>query len=297
MICKFILTILVCCLGIFSLNAKELKVLMIGNSFSVCVGPDLHQIVRTCSKHRLELTSAYIGGCTFDRHAANLKKAEADPKFKQYSVSLWDSAVLKSKSLGKLSVNELLKNNSYDIITIQQGSVQSWNYKTYQPHADELIAYIRKYQPKAEIVVQQTWAYNKKSARILPHPRASLKFDSEGMYTRLKAAYAELAQKYDLRVIPTGDAVQNYRKYVAEKYKPDEIPEEPHIADVVGSPHGDYIHLNHAGRYLQSCLWFGFLFGEDIEKITYVSKNIKPDQAEVLRKCASDALKEYQQLK
>ena len=29
--------------------------------------------------------------------------------------------------------DELLKNNSYDIITIQQGSIQSWNYKTFQP--------------------------------------------------------------------------------------------------------------------------------------------------------------------
>jgi len=297
MICKFILTILVCCLGIFSLDAKDLKVLMIGNSFSVCVGTDLHQIVRSCSKHRLELTSAYIGGCTFDRHAANLNKAEADPKFKPYKVMLWDSAVRGSKSLGNLSVNELLKNNSYDIITIQQGSIQSWNYKTFQPHADELTAYIRKYQPKAEIVIQQTWSYNKKSARLLPHSKASLKFDSDGMYTRLKAAYAELAKKYNLRVIPTGDAVQNYRKYVAEKYKSDEIPEEPHIADVVGSRHGDYIHLNQAGRYLQACLWFGFLFGEDIEKITYVPKNIKSDQAEILRKCASDALKGYQQIK
>ena len=75
MIRKFILTILACCLVTFSLNAKDLKVLMIGNSFSVCVGSDLHQIVRNCSKHRLELTSAFIGGCTFDRHAANLKKA------------------------------------------------------------------------------------------------------------------------------------------------------------------------------------------------------------------------------
>ena len=297
MICKFILTISVCCLGIFSLNAKDLKVLMIGNSFSVCVGSDLHQIVRNCSKHRLELTSAFIGGCTFERHAANLKKAEADPEIKPYKVTVWDSAVRKSKSPGNLNVNELLKNNSYDIITIQQGSIQSWSYETYQPHADELIAYIRKYQPKAEIVIQQTWSYNKKSSRILPHPKARLKFDSDGMYTRLHAAYAELAKKYGLRVIPTGDAVQNYRKYAAEKYKSDEIPEEPHIADVVGNRHGDYIHLNHAGRYLQACLWFGFLFGEDIGKITYISKNIEPDQAEILRKCASDALKGYQQIK
>lgn len=35
----------------------------------------------------------------------------------------------------------------------------------------------------------------------------------------------------------------------------------------------------------------------DMEKLTYVSENINPDQAEMLRKCASDALKGYQQIK
>ena len=177
MVSKFIVSIFICCLGFFSLAAKELKVLMIGNSFSICVGVDLHQIVRTNSKHQLELTSAFIGGCTLERHAANLKKAENDLSFKPYRCMLWNSGVLRSKSLGSSSVNELLKNNSYDIITIQQGSIQSHDYKTFEPHVDELIAYIRKYQKKAEIVIQQTWSYNKKSNRILPHPKARLKFD------------------------------------------------------------------------------------------------------------------------
>lgn len=292
MVVKFICAIFICCLGVLSLEAKDLKVLMIGNSFSVCVGTDLHQIVRTNSKHHLELTSAYIGGCTLARHAANLKKAEADIKFKPYRCTLWNSSERKSKLLGNLSVNELLKNNNYDIITIQQGSIQSFDYKTYQPHAAEVISYIRKYQKKAEIVIQQTWSYNKKSSRILPHPKARFKFDSDSMYEQLKIAYDTLAKKYNLRIIPTGDAVQLYRKYIAQKYQsPDTLPKEPHIVDVVGNRHGDYIHLNHSGRYLQACLWFGFLFNEDIEKITYIPKNIDSTQGKILRKCAKDALK------
>ena len=38
----------------------KLKVLMIGNSFSICVGKNLPQIVRAGKKHQLELTSTYI---------------------------------------------------------------------------------------------------------------------------------------------------------------------------------------------------------------------------------------------
>jgi hypothetical protein len=291
MVSKFIVAILLCCLGILTLTAKELKVLMIGNSFSVCVGDNLHQIVRTNTKHHLELTSAFIGGCTLSRHASNLKKSEADINFKPYRCSLWNSSQRRNKILGNLSINELLKNNNYDIITIQQGSTQSFDYKTYQPYADELISYIRKYQKKAEIVIQQTWAYNKNSSRILPHPKARYKFDSDSMYEQLKIAYDTLAKKYNLRVIPTGDAVQLYRKYITNTYKTlDLLPKEPHIVDVVGNRHGDYIHLNQSGRYLQACLWFGFLFNEDIEKITYVPKNIDSNQGKILRQCALNAL-------
>ena len=64
---------------------KDLKVLMIGNSFSVCVGVYLPSIVNSFPKHSLELTSAYIGGCTLEKHAAKaadeLKRArEAQDK-------------------------------------------------------------------------------------------------------------------------------------------------------------------------------------------------------------------------
>ena len=56
--------------------AKEMKVLMIGNSFSICVGKNLPQIVKAGKKHQLVLTSAYIGGCSLETHAKNLKQIQ-----------------------------------------------------------------------------------------------------------------------------------------------------------------------------------------------------------------------------
>ena len=75
------------------LAAKELKVLMIGNSFSICVGNNLPQIVAEDSENKLVLTSAYIGGCTFDRHYSQLLKAEKDPKHAPYKITVWDCFV------------------------------------------------------------------------------------------------------------------------------------------------------------------------------------------------------------
>ena len=60
---------LVLCLGTGVLSAKELKVLMIGNSFSICVGTYLPQIVKSVPGNRLELTSAYIGGYLLQKPA------------------------------------------------------------------------------------------------------------------------------------------------------------------------------------------------------------------------------------
>ena len=132
----------------FPMTAKELKVLMIGNSFSICVGRNLPQIVAADPENKLILTSAFIGGCTFERHYNNLVQAEANPQHRPYRITVWDSAAENEKkqiSEKKGNINELLKNNQYDIITIQQGSRKSFNFAAYEPFAGVIIKYIRKY--------------------------------------------------------------------------------------------------------------------------------------------------------
>ena len=292
------------------LSAKELKVLMIGNSFSICVGRNLPQIVKASKEHQLELTSCYIGGCTLDKHSANLAKAEKDPSFKPYGITVWNSKNPNKSQARKGNVNELLKQNQYDIVTIQQASRKSWQYDTYQPAADDLIAYIRKHQPKAEIVIQQTWAYRTDSPSL-----KAWKIDQDKMYAGIREAYAKLAAKYRFRVIPTGDAVQLFRKYTPVKYQPPEGKfESPNVpsnaGDVVGSSSWrpdkktgkialltDYAHLNRDGHYLQACLWFAFLYGEPVEKVAFTPDGMDKEKAALLRKCAQEALDNYKQVK
>jgi len=292
------------------LGAKELKILMIGNSFSICVGRNLPQIVNASKEHQLELTSCYIGGCTLDKHSANLAKAEKDPSFKPYGITVWNSKNPTKSKARKGNVNELLKQNQYDIVTIQQGSVKSWKADTYQPAAEEVISYVRKHQPKAEIVIQQTWAYRTDAWAL-----KNWKIDQDKMYAGLRDAYAKLAEKYHFRVIPTGDAVQLFRKYTPVKYQPSkekfEAPNVPSNAgDVVGiaswrpdkktgkiALHNDCNHLNPDGHYMQACLWFAFLYGEPVEKIAYIPQGMSAEKAALLRKCAQEALNHYKQVK
>ena len=299
---------------LYQVSAKELKVLMIGNSFSVCVGKYLPSIVNAGQKHKLVLTSAYIGGCPLEKHYAKLQEAEKNPAVKAYKISVWDSeANPKTAKVVMSSLNEVLKNNQYDIITIQQASRKSYDYATFQPYADEIIKYIRKHQKNAEIVIQQTWAYRVDSPSF-----AKWGFNQQQMYEKINNSYRTLAEKHRLRVIPMADAVQIFRAETPVKYqKPDPkaVYKEPALpsfeGDVVGVSlwqtdrkskvkrryvHNDYSHLNNQGHYMQAACWYAFLFNEDAEAIMFVPKNIKPQTAELLRKCAQKAVKNYQQI-
>lgn len=296
-------------LALGSLQAKELKVLAIGNSFSICVGKFLPQVVASTGIHSLELTNCYIGGCTFVRHHKQLLEAEKNPKHKPYRINIWKSSGEARVFRG--SVNEMLKNNKYDIVTIQQGSSESWDFKFYEPYAGELISYIKKYQPRAEIVIQQTWSYRYDTARM-----KKWKLDQKSMYEALNNAYRQLAEKYHFRVIPMGDAVQLFRertpiKFTAKPiagYKKPAVPD--HSGEVVGKYmwrknaqtakdflRTDFTHLNSDGEYMQALVWFAVLFNDSIDKVRFVPEKMTPELNTLLRSCAADAVKNYKQSK
>ena len=297
---------------VFALPAKELKVLMIGNSFSICVGNYLPQMVKSVPGCKLTLTSAYIGGCSLDTHSKNLKEAEKNPKAAQYKINVWfsDKAARPSR---RGNVLNLLKTEKYDIITIQQNSFNSFKYNTYQPYADHLISVIKKYQPQAEIVIQQTWSYRSDSW-ILTRDKLS----NTEMYQGAATAYRKLADAHGLRVIPMGDAVQIFRKNnpppaykfldkkALAKYRWPDLP--PQAGDVVGNSRWikkdgkmvifvDAIHLNDRGEYLQAAVWFAFLYGRKTSEIKYIPYKVGDDDAVLLQKYAQEAVDNYKQVK
>ena len=179
---------------------------------------------------------------------------------------------------------------------------------------------IRKEQEKFIALAKKLWecpetAYNEVNAcKWTAELLKEFGFDQTGMYDRIRDAYSKLAEKYKLRVIPVGDAVQLFRKYIPVKYEPPtetfEYPKRPSSrGDIVGSARWevkgeekklmvDYIHLNPDGRYLQACVWFSALYGVPADKITWLpKKGVSKETGALLRKCAKEALDEYPQVK
>ena len=284
---------------------KELKVLTIGNSFTWSLRSFFPQVAESGGV-KLKLAFANLGGCPFERHWNNYVKSEKDPSFKPYA-----------DGKAKKSMQEILTEDKWDIVTIQQASHYSWKPETFQPFADNLIAAVRKLAPTAEIVIQETWSYNAAHPVLNPGKR-SWGVDQTGMYEKLYDAYRGLAQKHNLRVIPTGDAVQLVRKAMGDKlvacepkdYSKMEKPNAPKTTDIVGNFRWgkdrktgeekilmDYIHLNARGQYLQALVWYAELFGKDPEAIAFVPKGISADEAALFKKCAKEAVKNYPQVK
>ena len=289
-------------------EAKELKVLMIGNSFSICVGKFLPQVVNSGNKHHLILTSAYIGGCSLQKHYNHLLKAEKDNSFKPYKISVWDSKNNPDKSVSEPgNLNTVLKTQQFDIVTIQQNSANCWNFETFEPFAGELIKYIRKHQKNAEIILHQTWAY-RADAPLLK----KWGFDQQGMFERIENSYRKLAEKYGLRMIPAGKAMQIFRAETPDKYQPIDLKaeyKEPALPDYSKDPvgislwqttkakgrhlHHDFSHLNDPGKYFQALVWYAFLFDESAADIKFIPKKMAAPVAILMQKSADQAVKSY----
>lgn len=272
---------------------KPLKVLMIGNSFSICVLKQMPLIARD-SGCALDLASACIGGCSMERHVKELAKSEADPAAKTHHFS-WnyvsDDTHLK-RMLPKrrwMSLPAALKADTWDVVTIQQASHESWREQSFEPWADRLVAKIREYAPQAGIVIQQTWSYCNRDGRICDKKKGtgpgSWGFDQTGMYERLTRNYMNLASRCGFEVIPTGKAIQLYRKEVGDQAR-----------DPVGQPtkKGGYdtIHLNPRGECLQALVWTAKLFGADMEKLGYSKDYSAPaEDFRVMQRVAMQAVR------
>lgn len=237
-------------------QAKELAVLSVGNSFSRNAHRYLREIVAASEGDTLTLENCYIGGCSMERH---LRHAKAEEK-------VYDG---KTQSL-----RDKLVKRRWDIVTIQQASHESFRTESYR-FADELIAYIRRYAPDAEIVIFQTWAYRNDHNRLR---KPGFPTSDESMYEQLAAAYGLLQRRLGLRLIPGGDAFQN------AKHSPLWGAAETPPKTSLHAPDG--FHASPAGEYLLGLVWYETLFAKPATQIPWRPDTVDPQEAKLLRQIA-----------
>ena len=280
-------------------NGRPLKVLMIGNSFSVCVLKDMPSVAADLGLE-LDLCSLYIGGCTLERHMINVRApgtspykvtwsyvdaSKDGPPFK--SALAWDEKTKDWRS----NITRMLTADCWNVVTIQQASHKSWRPESYEPFGSELLAVIRRLAPQARIYVQETWSYTPWDTRF-----KEWGIDQGQMDESIESAYAAFAERHGIKRIRMGNAVRRYRRELpvryGEKSNEDDVCGVGDFAlrDGMWRPVGDVFHLNARGEYLQALVWTAQLFDVDVSKSKYLPHAMsgRSEAADLMRHIASE---------
>ncbi len=297
-----LIVLLICSLGTTTwAEGKKVKLLTVGNSFANNALKYLPHITQA-SGNELVVGRANLGGCSMERHwkhVANFEAGKTDKSGKPYSG-------------GKYSLKDLLTQEQWDYVTIQQVSWQSHDLKTYYPYVTNLVAYIREHAPTAEIYGQQIWAYRVDDQRFsASNTKEGEPHSHQEMYEMIRKNYQHIAKEFSIGILPSGDAM-----YLADTdptwgYKPDPNFDQskfeyPNLPDQTHSLHAGYAwrknkadqrylgmdghHAGKAGEYLLGCVWFEIFFGESVVDNRYVPTGLDAEYAAFLRKTAHKAV-------
>lgn len=210
-----------------------MRILSIGNSFSQDATRYLHDIAKADGVN-LQAANLYIGGCPLERHYRNLQSGKKDYEL-QFDGHMTGFFV---------SLDEALLSRQWDIITLQQQSSRSCRYETFQPYLTALAEHVRKCQPKAKLLLHQTWAYEDGSSML----RNTAGYETaEAMLTDIIAAYAQAAESICADgLIPSGELMGK-------------------LVQAGMTVHRDTFHASlGAGRYALGLLWYRMLTGASV---------------------------------
>ena len=215
-----------------------MNILAIGNSFSVDATRYLHWIA-AADKVELETVNLYIPGCPLERHYRNMLSGER----------AYDLHYNGQVTGFKVSMEEALLSRKWDVITLQQQSVSSPYWDTFEPYITALYDYVKECSPKAKILLHQTWGLGNGSERL-----AATEFES---YDDM---FAEIEKNYDrCKDILAVDGI---------------IPSGRLVADMLHSGieqmHRDGLHVTKGfGRYALGLLWYRMLTGNTVTQNTF----------------------------
>ncbi|MBQ8163526.1 MAG: DUF4886 domain-containing protein [Clostridia bacterium] len=229
-----------------------MKILSIGNSFSI----DAHAYLHALAEQRgvnLTTVNLAIGGCSLQTHWENVVQGNAN-YLHIINGDAWKD--------DRVTIEQILKNEHFDIVTLQQVSHFSGQYETYQPYLNDLAAYVRKHQPSADLYFHRTWAYEIDST----HGDFPLyDCDQKKMYEALRCASESACLAIGATMIPAGDVIQALRERVpAFDY-----------ANGGESLCCDGFHMSHTyGRYAVALTWLATLTGKRVEPLPFMELDL-----------------------
>lgn len=223
-----------------------IKILAIGNSFSEDATVYLSKIAKAGNVDA-KVVNLFISGCTLDTHWMNISE---DNVAYEYQV---DGEYIKN-----ISVREALLEDSWDFITLQQGSSHSGIASSYEPYITDISNYVKSLVPNATQLIHQTWSYASDTEHdaFLSYGR-----DREKMYNLICSAYEEAATNLSISLIPCGDVVQSLS-----------LQKEFDVecgGQSIYSEDGYHMHYVY-GRYVTAATWFEYILNGNILENNFI---------------------------
>ena len=232
-----------------------LKILAVGNSFSEDALTYLYNIAKSGGVEKIVLGNVFIGGGTLRQHWENNENGVKCTYQKRNNKSTIDTY---SRTL-----ESCIKDEDWDIITLQQGSGSSGMPDTYEPYLTNLLDLIEKNatNPNVKLGWHMTWAYQQNTTH---NEFVNYNKDQMTMYNAIVGTVRQNVipvEKFDF-IIPSGTAVQNMRtSYVGDTLTRDTY-------------HMSYV----TGRYITGLMWYRIISGQSVDDIAYIPSPNRTDK-------------------
>ncbi|MDY6367679.1 MAG: DUF4886 domain-containing protein, partial [Clostridia bacterium] len=243
---------------------KSLKILAIGNSFSIDSMEYVYSIAKFAGYDEIVLGNLYIGGCSLQTHANNVKNDTRAYRYFKSNPQTWMMTETGTSESSFISISDVIGTETWDYVSLQQNSDNSGRAETYDESLNNLINYVKTNTPQAKIVWHMTWAYPHNSAHY-----AYKNYYGQNQMTMyggiINAVTTKIVPNSDIYcVLPVGTAVQNARtSFIGDNFSRDEL------------------HLSvDTGRLLAAMTWVAKLTGYDLTTLDYanVSSVIKDER-------------------
>ncbi|MBQ9132487.1 MAG: DUF4886 domain-containing protein [Clostridia bacterium] len=247
---------------------QTLKILAIGNSFSVDAMEYLYQIAKDAGVKTVILGNLRVSGCTVDMHMNYAENNTAAYTYLKNTTGSWVST-------DGYKFIDGLKDEEWDYITFQQASQLSGMQNSFN-NLNKLVKFINnnKTNPDAQFLWHMTWAYQQNST----HSGFSNYGNSQQtMYEAITEAVQDVVLDNDrfVNVIPSGTAVQNART----SFMGDTLTRD------------GYHMYQPMGRYLVGLTYFAAITGADISNITYSpSSKASPELIAMFKESVTNAM-------
>ena len=247
---------------------KNLKVLMIGNSFA---DDTLFYTARIANSYgiNLELYDAYIAGCTVEQHYTNITNNNANYSMRRMNGDQWDYQDNKT-------LTQIVNYKVWDIITFQQASAEIGRPTTYS-HLGDLVSQVSSLVgSKPKFYWHFTWAYDSDYHDYYDY-FSYFNNDQDAMFSAMVDCYSNQVKPLGLfeKLIPAGTVVQNLRtSYMKETFTRD-------------GKHMSSVH----GRYLLGLDFINQVLDIDLNKspCNYLPNEVNPSFMNVAKEAIYNA--------